>query len=90
MWWRAGHGEGQSIIPVRPRPWARYSLRQATGMAFRVRTPNVLVVNLTYGDQGRHTEDEIVPSDFLHDKRSSIFDANAGISLNGIYVKLIS
>jgi len=37
-----------------------------------------------------YTEDEVVSSDFLHDTRSSIFDAKAGISLNETFVKLIS
>jgi len=37
-----------------------------------------------------YTEDEVVSSDFIGDKRSSIFDANAGIQLNPNFVKLIS
>ena len=37
-----------------------------------------------------YTEDEVVSSDFIHDSRSSIFDAKAGISLNPKFVKLIS
>jgi len=37
-----------------------------------------------------YTEDEVVSSDFIGDTRSSIFDANAGISLNPQFVKLIS
>jgi glyceraldehyde 3-phosphate dehydrogenase len=37
-----------------------------------------------------YTEDEVVSSDFIHDARSSIFDANAGISLNPRFVKIIS
>lgn len=37
-----------------------------------------------------YTEEELVSSDFLHDTRSSIFDAEAGISLNPHFVKLIS
>jgi glyceraldehyde 3-phosphate dehydrogenase len=37
-----------------------------------------------------YTEDEVVSSDFIHDSRSSIFDAKAGISLNPRFVKLIS
>jgi len=37
-----------------------------------------------------YTEDEVVSSDFIGDIRSSVFDANAGISLNPHFVKLIS
>jgi len=37
-----------------------------------------------------YTEEELVSSDFIHDKRSSIFDAEAGISLNPKFVKLIA
>ena len=37
-----------------------------------------------------YTDDEVVSQDFVHDKRSSIFDARAGISLNDNFVKLIS
>jgi len=37
-----------------------------------------------------YTEEELVSSDFIHDNRSSIFDAKAGISLNDNFVKLIS
>jgi len=37
-----------------------------------------------------YTEEELVSSDFIHDTRSSIFDAEAGISLNPHFVKLIS
>jgi glyceraldehyde 3-phosphate dehydrogenase len=37
-----------------------------------------------------YTEDEVVSTDFIGDARSSIFDANAGISLNANFVKLIA
>jgi len=37
-----------------------------------------------------YTEDQVVSSDFVGDSRSSIFDAEAGISLNPNFVKLIS
>jgi glyceraldehyde 3-phosphate dehydrogenase len=35
-----------------------------------------------------YTEEELVSSDFIHDSRSSIFDAKAGIQLNNNFVKL--
>jgi len=37
-----------------------------------------------------YTEDDVVSQDFKGDKRSSIFDAKAGISLNDNFVKLVS
>ncbi len=37
-----------------------------------------------------YTEDEVVSSDFIGDARTSIFDAKAGISLNGNFVKIVS
>lgn len=84
-----------------------------TGMAFRVPTADVSVVDLTCrlekaasydeikaaikkasenelkGILG-YTEDSVVSSDFIHDARTSIFDAGAGIALNGSFVKLVS
>lgn len=117
--WRAGRGAGQNIIPAstgaakavgKVLPELNGKL---TGMAFRVPTPDVSVVDLTVrlakpasydvikaaikkasenemkGILG-YTEDEVVSTDFLHDARSSIFDANAGISLNDNFVKLVS
>jgi len=37
-----------------------------------------------------YTEDEVVSSDFIHDERSSIFDAGSSIELNKNFFKLIS
>jgi glyceraldehyde 3-phosphate dehydrogenase len=37
-----------------------------------------------------YTEDAVVSSDFIHDSRTSIFDAGAGIALNANFVKLVS
>jgi glyceraldehyde 3-phosphate dehydrogenase len=37
-----------------------------------------------------YTEDSVVSTDFVHEVRTSVFDANAGIALNGNFVKLVS
>ena len=37
-----------------------------------------------------YTEDPVVSSDFINEKRTSVFDANAGIMLNEHFVKLVS
>src|SRR5687768_18335388 len=37
-----------------------------------------------------YTTDEVVSSDFIHDKASSIFDAGSGVELNSKFFKLIS
>ena len=84
-----------------------------TGMAFRVPTANVSVVDLTVkvnketsyeeikkvmksasendlkGILG-YCDDLVVSQDFIGDKRTSIFDANAGMELNSKFFKIIS
>jgi glyceraldehyde 3-phosphate dehydrogenase len=37
-----------------------------------------------------YTEDAVVSQDFIGDKRTSIFDATAGIALTDTFVKLVS
>ena len=37
-----------------------------------------------------YTDDEVVSSDFIHDARSSIFDAGSCIELNSNFFKLVS
>ena len=37
-----------------------------------------------------HTDDEVVSTDFIHCKSSSIFDAGSGIELNKRFFKLVS
>ncbi|HXE48383.1 MAG TPA: type I glyceraldehyde-3-phosphate dehydrogenase [Ramlibacter sp.] len=37
-----------------------------------------------------YTEDKVVATDFVGDPRTSIFDADAGIALDGTFVKLVS
>lgn len=84
-----------------------------TGMAFRMPTINVSVVDLTCRTEQAtsydaictamqkaakgplagilgYTDEPLVSSDFIHDPRSSVFDADAGIELNDRFFKLIS
>ncbi len=84
-----------------------------TGMAMRVPTGDISVVDLTVrleksatmdeicaamkaASEGpmkgvlEYVDDEVVSSDFRTDSHTSIFDAQAGISLNGNFVKLIA
>ena len=37
-----------------------------------------------------YTDEEVVSNDFLHDARTSIFDAKAGIQLSDTFVKVVS
>jgi glyceraldehyde 3-phosphate dehydrogenase len=37
-----------------------------------------------------YTEDKVVATDFRGDTRTSIFDADAGIALDGTFVKIVS
>jgi glyceraldehyde 3-phosphate dehydrogenase len=37
-----------------------------------------------------YTEDKVVSTDFRGDARTSIFDAEAGIALDGTFVKIVS
>jgi len=84
-----------------------------TGMAFRIPTANVSVVDLTVRLKKKTSYDEIkkvmleasendlrgilgycdepvVSQDFIGDKRTSIFDASAGMELNSNFFKIIS
>jgi len=117
--WRAGRAAGVNIIPSSTGAAKAVGLvipelkGKLTGMAFRVPTADVSVVDLTVrlkkpakydeikelvkkaaegemkGIMG-YTEEEVVSSDFIHDSRSCIFDANAGIALSPNFVKLIA
>merc|ERR1711972_273105 len=117
--WRGGRCASQNIIPSstgaakavgKVLPAVNGKL---TGMAFRVPTPDVSVVDLTcrlekgakYDDivaaikeaadgpmKGflAYTDEEVVSTDFVSCKDSSIFDIGAGISLTDNFVKLVS
>jgi glyceraldehyde 3-phosphate dehydrogenase len=117
--WRGGRGAGQNIIPSSTGAAKAVGVvipqlkGKLTGMAFRVPTPDVSVVDLTcrlekpasYDDIKKvmkkaadgelkgilgYTEDAVVSTDFQGDARTSIFDADAGISLNNNFVKVVA
>ena len=117
--WRGGRGAGQNIIPSSTGAAKAVgkvipSLNgKLTGMAFRVPTPDVSVVDLTCrlekpasyaaicaamkkAAEGElkgilgYTEDMVVSNDFVGEKCTSVFDADAGISLNDNFVKVVS
>jgi len=117
--WRGGRCASQNIIPSatgaakavgKVLPVMNGKL---TGMAFRVPTPDVSVVDLTCrlekpakydeivaaikesaaGDMKGvldWTDEEVVSTDFVSCKASSIFDVKAGIALNDTFVKVVS
>ena len=117
--WRGGRASLGNIIPSSTGAAKACALvipelaGKLTGMAFRVPTLDVSVVDLTCrlekaatyeeicqtvkrasehemkGILG-YTEDAVVSSDFYTDKRTSIFDAKAGIMLNEHFVKLVA
>ncbi|MDD5603352.1 MAG: type I glyceraldehyde-3-phosphate dehydrogenase [Eubacteriales bacterium] len=117
--WRGGRAAAANIIPSSTGAAKAVGVvipelkGKLTGMAFRVPTIDVSVVDLTcrlekpatYEDIKAavkkasenelkgilgYTEEDMVSSDFIHDPRASIFDANAGISLNDNFVKLVA
>jgi len=116
---RGGRAAGVNVIPAATGAAKAVALAmpalkgKLTGMAFRIPTADVSVVDLTVRTEKAtsykgiceamkkasestlkgflgYTEDPVVSSDFIHDPRSSIFDAGAGIELNSNFFKLIS
>ncbi|MEA3303098.1 MAG: type I glyceraldehyde-3-phosphate dehydrogenase [Pseudomonadota bacterium] len=117
--WRGGRGILENIIPSSTGAAKAVGVvlpelnGKLTGMAFRVPTSDVSVVDLTveldkdasYEDicaamkaasEGSmkgtlaYTEDKVVSTDFRGYSASSIFDAGAGIALDGTFVKVVS
>jgi len=117
--WRGGRCASQNIIPSSTGAAKAVGKclpalnGKLTGMAFRVPTPDVSVVDLTCRlEKGAKyeeivaaikeaaegpmkgvldwTEDEVVSTDFVSCKSSSIFDVGAGIALTDNFVKLVS
>jgi glyceraldehyde 3-phosphate dehydrogenase len=117
--WKGGRTAALNLIPSSTGAAKAVGLvlpelkGKLTGMAFRVPTPTVSVVDLTvrtskdtsYAEISaamkkasetylkgilEYTADEVVSSDFIHSKSSSIFDAGSGIELNKRFFKLVS
>merc|ERR1719439_138336 len=117
--WRGGRCASQNIIPSSTGAAKAVGKclpelnGKLTGMAFRVPTPDVSVVDLTVRlEKGAKyddivaavkeaaagpmkgvldwTDEEVVSTDFVSCKSSSIFDVGAGISLNDNFVKLVT
>jgi glyceraldehyde 3-phosphate dehydrogenase len=117
--WKGGRTAALNLIPSSTGAAKAVGLvlpevkGKLTGMAFRVPTPTVSVVDLTvrttkdtsYAEISaamkkasetylkgilEYTEDEVVSSDFIHSKSSSIFDQGSGIELNKRFFKLVS
>ncbi|MCC7373896.1 MAG: type I glyceraldehyde-3-phosphate dehydrogenase [Verrucomicrobiales bacterium] len=117
--WKGGRTAAINIIPSTTGAAKAVALvcpevkGKLTGMAFRVPTPTVSVVDLTvktakdtsYAEISaamkkasetylkgilEYTEDEVVSTDFIHSKSSSIYDKGSGIELNKRFFKLVS
>jgi len=117
--WKGGRTAALNLIPSTTGAAKAVGLvlpevkGKLTGMAFRVPTPTVSVVDLTVKTTKdtsykeicaamkkasetylkgilEYTEDEVVSSDFIHCKSSSIFDGGSGIELNKRFFKLVS
>jgi len=118
--WRGGRGILENIIPSSTGAAKAVGKvipalnGKLTGMAFRVPTSDVSVVDLTVelntettyeaicaavkeasetagiGDTLAYTDEKVVSTDFRGVGFSSIFDAEAGIAIDGTFVKLVS
>ena len=117
--WRGGRGILENIIPSSTGAAKAVGVvlpelnGKLTGMAFRVPTSDVSVVDLTVeldkeatmadinaamkaASEGamkgtlQYTEDAVVSTDFVDCSASSIYDATAGIQLDGTFVKVVS
>ncbi|MEA2079892.1 MAG: type I glyceraldehyde-3-phosphate dehydrogenase [Pseudomonadota bacterium] len=118
--WRGGRGILENIIPSSTGAAKAVGVvmpelnGKLTGMAFRVPTSDVSVVDLTVeldndasyddicaamkaaseaGDLAGvldYTEDKVVSTDFRGRTTPSIFDAGAGIALDGTFVKVVA
>ncbi len=117
--WRGGRGILENIIPSSTGAAKAVGVvipalnKKLTGMAFRVPTSDVSVVDLTveldksttYADicaamkaasEGpmkgvlAYTDKKVVSTDFRGESCTSVFDADAGMSLDGTFVKVVA
>src|SRR6187455_1046748 len=117
--WRGGRGILENIIPSSTGAAKAVGVvipelnKKLTGMAFRVPTSDVSVVDLTvelnksatYEEicaavkaaadgpmKGvmAYTTDKVVSTDFIGESCTSVFDAEAGMSLDGSFVKIVA
>ncbi len=118
--WRGGRGILENIIPSSTGAAKAVGVvlpelnGKLTGMAFRIPTSDVSVVDLTVelnsettyedicavmkaasqsgpmSETLGYTDEKVVSTDFRGCNKSSIFDAGAGIALDGSFVKLVS
>jgi len=117
--WRGGRGILENIIPSSTGAAKAVGKvipelnKKLTGMAIRVPTSDVSVVDLTVelkkeatyeeicavvkaASEGPmkgilgYTEDKVVSTDFRGETCTSVFDATAGLALDGTFVKLIA
>jgi len=117
--WRGGRGILENIIPSSTGAAKAVGVvipelnKKLTGMAFRVPTSDVSVVDLTvelnkdasYADicnamkiasEGEmkgvlgYTDQKVVSTDFRGESCTSIFDAEAGMALDGSFVKVVA
>ena len=117
--WRGGRGILENIIPSSTGAAKAVGVvipevkGKLTGMAFRVPTSDVSVVDLTVelssaasyaeicaemkaqsvgalkGVLG-YTDEKVVSTDFRGDPCTSVFDADAGLALDGTFIKVVS
>ncbi|MDP1559614.1 MAG: type I glyceraldehyde-3-phosphate dehydrogenase [Nitrosomonas sp.] len=117
--WRGGRGILENIIPSSTGAAKAVGRvipelnKKLTGMAFRVPTSDVSVVDLTVeldheatyeeicnamraASEGQmkgvlgYTDQKVVSTDFRGESCTSIFDAEAGMSLDGTFVKVVA
>jgi glyceraldehyde 3-phosphate dehydrogenase len=118
--WRGGRGILENIIPSSTGAAKAVGVvmpelnGKLTGMAFRIPTSDVSVVDLTVelekdanydavcaamkaasqqgalGETLGYTDEAVVATDFRGCNKSSIFDATAGIQLDGTFLKVVS